>query len=458
MMTTMAAAQRARRVLFHSYHFPPIGGSGAQRPLKMVRGLARQGYDAVVVTGGGPTSDRWAPADVTLVAEVPAELEVHRLPSQDEPLPSTGLPGFAERWLGMPSRWSTWWAGQSFRLGRDVARDVDLIYVWMQPYASAEAGTALSKTLRRPWVADLGDPWALDEMMVYPSAAHRRAALRRMHQALATAAAIVMSTPEAVKRLVERFPDLADRPIVPIPNGFDANDFADEPARRADGKFRIVHAGYLHTALGEQHRRRRLLRTALRGGAPGLDILTRSHVYLVDALNELVKREPGLAELVELHLAGVMSKADRAVATRYPVTIHGYMTHGDTINLMRTADLLFLPMQNLPAGTRATIVPGKTYEYLASGTPILAAVPDGDARDILAEAGNATITRPDDVDAMARGILDEIERFRAGRPPRPPDPTVVARFEYGKLAADLARVFDTVLGAPNRQTAAVGGA
>ncbi len=34
---------------------------------------------------------------------------------------------------------------------------------------------------------------------------------------------------------------------------------------------------------------------------------------------------------------------------------------------MRSADLLFLPMQNLPPGVRATIVPGKTYEYLASG-------------------------------------------------------------------------------------------
>lgn len=448
MMTAMAEAQTRRRVLFHSYHFPPIGGSGAQRPLKMVRGLARHGYEPVVVTGGGPTTDRWAPEDVTLAAEVPSGLEVHRLPSEEEPSPSTGLRGFAERWLGIPSRWNTWWVEQSFRLGRAVAQDAELIYVWMQPYASAEAGVALANAQHRPWVADLGDPWALDEMMVYPSAAHRRVALRRMHHALSTASAIVMSTPEAVKRVTESFPDLCDRPIVAIPNGFDASDFADEPSPRSDQKFRIAHAGYLHTALGEQHRRRRLLRDTLRGSVPGLDILTRSHVYLVDALNELLEQAPELAGLVELHLAGVMSEADRAVATRYPVTIHGYMTHRETINLMMTADLLFLPMQNLPIGTRATIVPGKTYEYLASGTPILAAVPDGDARDILQEAGNATITRPDDVEGMARAILNEIEGFRAGRPPRRPDPDLIARFEYGKLAADLAHVFDAVLGTP----------
>src|SRR6266550_3818697 len=41
------------RVLFHSYHFPPIGGSGAQRPLKMVRMLGELGYESIVVTSGG---------------------------------------------------------------------------------------------------------------------------------------------------------------------------------------------------------------------------------------------------------------------------------------------------------------------------------------------------------------------------------------------------------------------
>ena len=89
--------------------------------------------------------------------------------------------------------------------------------------------------------------------------------------------------------------------------------------------------------------------------------------------------------------------------------------------------------------------PGKTYEYLASGTPILAAVPDGDARDILEEAGVATIVRPDDVAGISAGISDEIGRFRARLPHREPRPDVVARFEYGRLAADLAHVFDAVL-------------
>ena len=438
----------SRNVLFHSYHFPPIGGSGAQRPLKMARFLVELGYESIVVTGAGATTDRWAPEDETLVAEIPAEVQVERVRADGEPELSTGVRRAAERWLCLRDRWAGWWAESSSELGRSIGEreQIDLIYVWMQPYASAEAGAALARALGRPWVADLGDPWALDEMMIYPSAFHRSRALRQMRRLLGTASAIVMSTPEAVRRLAASFPELSSRLVLAIPNGYDAEDFSTAVIPPSDGKFRIAHTGYLHTEIGEQHRRRRRLRSVLSASPPGLDILTRSHVYLIEALNRLFTREPGLEGQIELHLAGVLNEADRAVANRCPVAhIHGYMTHAESIELMRTANLLFLPMQNLPLGTRATIVPGKTYEYIASRSPILAAVPDGDARDILERVGNATLVRPDDVDGMTSAVLAEFERFRTGALREPADAQLLESFEYRSLARELAGVFDAVL-------------
>jgi glycosyltransferase involved in cell wall biosynthesis len=437
-----------RRLLFHSYHFPPIGGSGAQRPLKMARHLPSFGYEPVVVTRGGPERDgRWTPEDATLADEIPSSLEVWRVPAAEEPTPKARWRPLAERWLRVRHQWTAWWIDASHRVGLEAGADADLIYVWMQPYASADAGVALARDLDLPWVADLGDPWALDEMIVYPSALHRRLELRHMAATLSTASAIVMSTPEAARRLRHALPELAERPIVAIPNGFDASDFAGPPPPRECGRFRIVHTGYLHTELGEQHRRRRLLRRSLGGSARGLDILTRSHAFLVDALDLLLREDPQLGETIELHLAGVANEADERVSARCPVVErHGYLSHADSIALMRSADLLFLPLHKLPQGTRATIVPGKAYEYLASGTEILAALPDGDARDILTEAGNATLVEPDDVEGLAAAIRSALERSRAGASPRVADPSVVARFEYRRLAGELASVFDGILG------------
>ncbi len=437
-----------RNILFHSYHYPPIGGSGAQRPLNMSRYLLDCGYRPLIVTSGGATADRWSPEDETLVREIPPGIEVHRTPAMDDLETSGRWRGRAERWLGLPSPWARQWVNQSVATGLAAAADdPELIYVWMQPYASAKAGLALSRRIAEPWVADLGDPWALDEMMVYPSALHRRRDLARMGSQLGTAAAIVMSTPEAVRRLLAEFPRLADRPVVAIPNGFAAEDFDGPSPQRTDDTFRIVHTGYLHTELGLQHRRSLPLRRVLRGSVPGLDILTRSHVHLVEAINRLLAADPALSHTLELHLAGVLTDADREVAARCPVVkLHGYVTHAESTELMRSANLLFLPMQNLPPRVRATIVPGKTYEYLASGTTILGAVPEGDTRDILIEAGNAVLVRPDDVDAMAEALRAKIQAFRDGTPSPVTKADVVARFEYRHLAGRLASVFDEVLG------------
>src|SRR5439155_1889978 len=101
------------------------------------------------------------------------------------------------------------------------------------------------------------------------------------------------------------------------------------------------------------------------------------------------------------------------------------------------ADLLFLPMHNLERGAQACIVPGKTYEYMASGKPILAAVPMGDVRDFLIAAGNASVCDPPDVDAMKRIIREHMRRKLQNAPPPPQNRAAIVRFERRRLTEDL---------------------
>jgi glycosyltransferase involved in cell wall biosynthesis len=430
-----------RNVLFLAYHFPPIGGAGVQRNLKFVRYLPDFGYESAVVTGPGPSTDRWTPLDTTMGAEIPVGTEIRRLP---EPERQVGRwRSRAERWLGIETAWSRWWTPAAVRIGRDFDH-ADIVYASLVPYESARAAEIVARELGRPLVVDLQDPWALDEMWVYPSELHRRLDLRRMRRSLKAADAIVMNTPDSRARVLERFPELRSKVVVSIPNGFDAADFAsDPPPARWDGTFRIVHTGYLHTELGRSHRRTARLKRVLGGAMAGVDILTRSHVYLLEAIRSVIAEEPELESVIELHLAGVLTESDRSAAGGHDVVrMRGYLSHRETVALMRSADLLFLPMHNLPAGRRAGIVPGKTYEYLASGRPILAAVPDGDARDLLEEAGTGLVCRPDDVDGMASIIRGQIDRWQSAVPGPQSDAAVLARFERRNLAGRLASVFD----------------
>jgi glycosyltransferase involved in cell wall biosynthesis len=432
-----------KRVLFLAYYFPPAGGAGVQRSVKFARYLPELGYEPVVVTGSGETGGRWTPRDESLADELPGEVEVRRVPGP-EPAGSGGWRGRGERWLWLTPPFTRWWTPGAVRSSLAPRPAVELVYASMSPFQTAEAAERVARALGVPWVADLRDPWALDEMWVYPTRLHRHRDLARMERGLSSAAAIVMNTPEAARRILDRFPGLERTPVTVIPNGFDAADFEGDVPARADGAFRIVHTGYLHTELGATHRRANALRRLLGGTQLEVDILTRSHVYLLGGLEQLARDDAALASSVELHLAGVLSAGDIASTASSAVHLHGYLSHADTIALMRSSDLLFLPMHNLPDGARAGIVPGKTYEYLAAGRPILGAVPDGDARDLLTAAGNALLCRPDDSAGMARLIAAELGRRRAGAPPAPPDPQVVARYERRRLTAELAQVFDQV--------------
>ena len=434
------------KFLLVSYYFPPIGGAGAQRPLKFARYLLDHGHTAIVLTGSGRTGELWTPADPTLSADIPPGVEVVRVPGP-EPDQLTTIGSRLQRLVRVPDLWERWWQAGVASTGARF-RGVDAIYTILSPYSSAEPSRALAQQLGIGWIADLGDPWALDEMVLYPTEIHRRLEISRMRKLLGSAAAIVMSTPEAVRQLVEMFPELADRPVVAIPNGFDAADFADAAvAPREPGTFRIVHTGYLHTELGLQQRSRAPIRQLLGGGYPGVDILTRSHVYLLQAVDRLLARDPSLGRRLEVHFAGVLSEADRELAVRSPVVqLRGYLPHTESVALIRSADLLFLPMQNVAPGSRSTTVPGKTYEYLASGRPILGAVPPGDARDILERVGHI-VCDPDDIE----GMMNAITTTMAGRGARAGNEDLTRRFAYENLANDVAAVIESVSRRPRRR-------
>lgn len=425
-------------ILFIAYFFPPVGGAGVQRALSVARYLPGEGLLPTVIAGPLPAGERWAPADESLVGAVPETARVHRV-SGPVPAASGRARGRVERWLFRPSPFASWWVPSVVELGERVASGERLILATMSPFESGEAARVLSQRLGIPWVADLRDPWALDEMQVYPSALHRRRDMRRMERLLSTASAIVMNTPEATAALSEELPRLRETPIATITNGFDASDFDGDAPPRTDAMFRIVHTGYLHTDMGLWLRKR--AHRMLGGARAGVDILTRSHAPLLEALEAWCARRPDVRGSFELVLAGSVTDGDRRIVGESPVAdavrFPGYLSHAESVALVRGADLLYLPMHDVARGSRSRIVPGKTYEYMAAGRPILAAVPDGDARDFLERSGTALLCRPGDVDGMVQILETAYDGWARGDPVVRPDEQYVARFERRNLTREL---------------------
>ncbi|MDP3939519.1 MAG: hypothetical protein Q8R92_15475, partial [Deltaproteobacteria bacterium] len=325
-----------------------------------------------------------------------------------------------------------------------------LIYASMSPFESADVAAYLSRRHHIPWVADLRDAWAIDEIQVYPSLLHRKVALAKMHRLLSSAAVIVMNTPEAAACLTRTFPDFRGKRVVTITNGFDPGDF-NCALREETAKFTIVHAGSFLTDAGLLHRRRRRLYEGLGGAVPGVDIATRSHLVLFEAVQRWCESDPTVKDNLQIVFAG---NAARSPAPELSVDIvhrltdfTGYLPRDKSLELVRTAGILFLAMHNLPHGRRSTSAPSKMYEYMASGRPILAAVPDSDARDVLAKVGTALICRPDDRDGMVRILSEVYGRWKEKKQPPPVNREFLRAFDRRTLTWTLAREFDAVLSA-----------
>ena len=136
------------------------------------------------------------------------------------------------------------------------------------------------------------------------------------------------------------------------------------------------------------------------------------------------------------------------------VRFTGYVPHHESVALVRRAQLLFLPMHDLPPGERSRIVPGKTYEYMASGRPILAAVPDGDARDFLEACGTALVVRPNDVRGMVQALDRAYDSWVAHEPVGEIDEDFLAQFDRRHLAGALADALRGALAATPTESGA----
>ncbi|MEM1082944.1 MAG: hypothetical protein AAGI48_02395 [Verrucomicrobiota bacterium] len=420
------------RVLYIAHFFPPIGGAGVQRTTKFLKHLSSFGIEPLVLTGEGKANNRWTPKEAVANKDLPNDLKVFRCP-----------------WESTPENREQMLIEEGSRVIREFQPDA--IFVTMSPFEDALVAAELSKRFELPWVADLRDPWALDEFQIHRTRWHRSREEKLMGERLASASRIIMNTPEAGRRFREAFPDLAEKAPVSITNGWDANDFSGMIPKESDGIFRIVHSGYLHTEHGRRQRSSALRNRLLGRIIPGVETLTRSHVYLMKALERWLAEDPSISGHVRLQLAGVANDADREVvessAARDLVEFLGYVPHAESLNLIRTADLLFLPMHKVPEGMRSSIVPGKTYEYMATRRRILAAVPQGDARDFLNAAGTAIVCDPDSVDGMLAGLKKAHESWqRHDDPASDWNPAAVNHFERCKLTERLAALLHDVAG------------
>lgn len=425
-----------RRVLIVSCFFPPLGGGGVQRALKLVRYLPRFGWTPEVLaaeSGGG-----WL-RDPALLDELPASLPVHRVgaslgtraidrvraashtaESGARPDHLFNLARLASGWVMIPDSYMPWARRARRRARALLATGRFDAVVTTSPPESAHF-VVLPLRDRPPWLADFRDPWTQRLHFQPPTRVHRRLDAELEAKVVTGADHIVLVTDPMHDDFARRYPSRAAH-MHTITNGFDPADFpGPDPSIDAARPLRLLHTGTL--------------------------TLRRTVAPLVQTVERLRRRHPQLEDDLQIELLGGRdANNDRMIQSarlERVITTSPGLGHGQVVVRQRRAQALLLIDAGGP-GSELTL-PGKLFEYLGARRPIFAFGSHDGVGRILRETGAGVCFGPDETGAAADELGRWIADARAGRRRELGASASVDRYSRVAVAEHFAAALDAMV-------------
>lgn len=393
-----------------AYAFPPVLASGTARSVAFSRNLPAFGWEPTVLTvdrcrDTAVLTGELLPEGVRIVraheVNLHALLEnLHGLTRKTLGLLGIDLKKNYYRELVVPDPQLAW---LSWLKGIPLARARDVIYASCSPFSSALAGCALKRVSGKPLVVDFRDPWSLNPYRDHIS--FHEGAVRFLERFVLRNCDVLILNTEGTEELYRKhYPEWQSK-IVYIPNGYDVLT----PVEKSVGPtFRIMHIGNFY-------------------GSRGPDAL-------LESLSEISDRA---IEFVQVGLSSPALERAKNVNVRVIPSV----PRERALELMKTASLLYLK-QGVEAGSPHYVsVAAKTYEYLATGLPVLADCPEGDNADIVRKycAYPYVVTSGNRAD-IKTAILDARSAHASMIPKVTPE--FVERFDRVRLTRQLAGIFD----------------
>jgi glycosyltransferase involved in cell wall biosynthesis len=240
------------------------------------------------------------------------------------------------------------------------------------------------------WIADFRDPWVYDSI----SREFLAIANRRLFKKVIEKADTITVTTKAMLDLFISIAgyDFSHKALV-LPNGVELNLFDNvNPKIYAHEKVVFGHLG-------------------------DLDYEHRNPEPLIQSVKELITNKSISKEDIEIHFWGKSglwgNKSLKNMISDYGlddiIFEHDQVSFEEALTIMKGVDVLVLFAENQPIQ-----IPAKTYEYLMSGTPILAFVDVGGAtHGLVREFNHVICMSKDEKDKIQKNILYLIKKLSA---------------------------------------------
>ncbi|MTI89653.1 MAG: glycosyltransferase family 4 protein [Balneolaceae bacterium] len=423
-----------KNVLFIAYYFPPMGGSGVQRPLKFVKYLRQFGWNPIVVC---PEPGLYSHFDESLADELKEIApDIYRVKAKTL-FHSTGsdskridyIPDFitqkirrVQRLFLFPDNKKGWISPAVKECFNIITKtDVDLIYSTAPPFSNHIAASEVSKQSGIPLVLDYRDAWLnnhfMDEMFDWQKKKMKKLEKSCLKQASGVTGLDQFMLKGMKEVYGKQFPECKV-----ISHGYDADDFKDHTSSSLDyqeGKLNILYSGLFY----ESNQPDVFLKGVSQAIRNGYFSKGEVHLHFQGGIEPRVKR-----------LIQKLGLAD--VCTNY-----GYLPHQKAVANLKKADLLWM-ISNF-SSEHKQIKSGKLFEYIGSQKPILGILHKGAAAEILQSYGGGFVAKVDSAVDVATKLHTIHDVWKKGELPAAKK-DYVEQFDRKGLTGELAAFFDEI--------------
>jgi len=414
-----------KKVLIISYFYPPLGGPGALRILGFTKYLPKYGWKPYVISVKNP--DRYF--NITGKEKIPEDVKVYYTKNI---LPLGWAQLGMEKYFGIKNFYSIpdiyigWLIPTMLKAKKIIKKEnIDLIFTSSLPWTSSLIGVLLKKLTKKPLVIEFRDAWSFNPHITYTMKTHQWFNTHLESFVLKNLDHLITVTPGMINGYVNKRPDLKNR-ISLIYNGFDPNDFQFKETKSFD-KFTIIYTGSFY-------------------GLQSPELFFRG-------LRKVISKKIILKNEMQVLLVGHKTKFVEKLIEKY--NLKEIVNYKDFV-LVKEANRYILKSQMLlliigdDERAKSHVLTGKVFQYLATGKPILALVPKGDASEMIQKYSDNSyiISDYDNIDKIAEAIYDCYTKWKEGKLNKKISKKTIEfrkKFNREVETKQLAEIFDKVM-------------
>lgn len=415
-----------KRVLFLTFFWPPSGKATLHWPLKIIKYLPQSGWMPSVMT---VNEDTFSAKDESLLKEISPDVEVIKTgyfdpfslyrkflgKTQDEPLVASETISKTNKSLN--HRISIWirmnlfvpdarigWYRQAVLKGKEYLKKnkIDAIVSVGPPHSTHLIGRRLSRLFRIPHVPVLIDPWI--DIVYYKGFKRNPLTLSLDNHfeksVMKDAAQVVFVTKNTREDFVRKYPFLKDKSHV-LYWGYNEDSFEGVEVSKTGSEKILLHAGNIFDYQNQVPFWRTVKEQVEKGNNIKLKFIGTVGPHIKNSIEE----------------AGLSGRVEYS----------GFLPYSEVVKEMLKASYL------LVCATEPRHLPGKLFEYLRTGKPIIAFGDDnGEVEEILRETNAGMLFQ---YNSPAREFFEKADTLKT-------DIEKVRKFDRKTIARDMAEILN----------------